>query len=252
MPANFYSLPEEADQAYRSSAEACPTSYKCENGLRELNFVFTDCKERSKPEGVSGDVGSPVSAVILDGDAITYSLGSPTRGSGCTWGTAPTLSIGATTGQITMSSNTLDHEQCDSITVVTTATSGEHTITCTTTIAITNVNEAPTLINCGTDREVTEMSAVNTEIGSPISASDPDLGESLFYSITAGVGKEKFSIGLCTGQLTVADPAIAYTDGTSYTLTIKVVDDEPSGALSDTCTVTVQVRCSGSPSCCTH
>ena len=242
VPDAYYSVPEDTDEAYRSSADPCPPSYTCEDGVRELSFVFTDCKERSIAEGANGAVGDPVTAVILNGAPIQFSISSPSQGTGCNWGAPPTLTMDPNTGQITMNANTLDHEECDSISVVTTATSGEHAITCTTTIAVDNVNEGPAFLNCHTSRIVEEMSPVNTNVGSAITASDPDLGESLFYSVVGGTGAAKFTIGLCTGQITVADGAIAYTDATSYTLAIEVKDDEPSSPLTDSCTVTIDIR----------
>lgn len=62
------------------------------------------------------------------------------------------------------------------------------------------------------------------------------------HSIYGGSGSSKFGIGLCTGQIYVVDDSIAFTAASSYTLSIRVADDEPAGALTRECSVTVQIE----------
>jgi hypothetical protein len=72
-----------------------------------------------------------------------------------------------------------------------------------------------------------------------ISATDPDTGDTLTYTITGGTGFGIFALNPATGVLTVSNAAaLDYETTPSYTLDILVTD---SGGLTDTATVTVNV-----------
>lgn len=85
---------------------------------------------------------------------------------------------------------------------------------------------------------VSEKSSNGDAFGT-VTATDPDTGDTLTYSITGGSGAGVFAINPATGVLTVANAALLdYETTTSYTLDVLVMD---SGGLTDTVTVTVNV-----------
>ena len=84
---------------------------------------------------------------------------------------------------------------------------------------------------------VWEYETVGTVVGS-VSATDPDEGDTVSYSITLGNGEGKFTIDESTGTITVA-AALDYENTPSYELTVEA-DDGNGG--KDTTTVTITVR----------
>ena len=84
--------------------------------------------------------------------------------------------------------------------------------------------------------EVAEDAAVGDAVGT-VSATDPDEGDTLSYSITAGNGDGKFNIDDGTGEITVA-ASLDHETADEYTLTVEA--DDGNGATS-TVTVTVTV-----------
>ena len=88
-------------------------------------------------------------------------------------------------------------------------------------------NRSPSLRTTGTTttRTVAENTAADTEIGEPVTATDPD-GDTLTYGL-AGRDASGFSIVAATGQLTTR-AALNYEQKSSYTLTVRARD--PSNA----------------------
>lgn len=179
---NHFTLPEDPTKAaYRTGQDACPLAYRCTDGIKELNLLFTDCGARTINEGTTGNVGGPLKAQAMDGSTIAFSIGGPVRGSGCSWSTAPGISIHSSSGQVSVTSNSISYESCSYFTATVTAAIGGKGTTCNLRVNIGDVNERPSLLNCGATRKVVERSAVNTPVGVEVRASDPDLGESLFF-----------------------------------------------------------------------
>ncbi len=85
---------------------------------------------------------------------------------------------------------------------------------------------------------VAESIPSGTAVG-VVAASDPNLGDTLSYAITAGNTGGTFAIDSGTGAITSA-AALDYETTTSYALTVTVTDDG-SPAMSDTATITVNV-----------
>ncbi|KAA9332137.1 hypothetical protein F0P96_11655 [Hymenobacter busanensis] len=85
---------------------------------------------------------------------------------------------------------------------------------------------------------IAENSVNNTVVGT-VAASDPDAGQTLTYSLTAGNTGGAFSINSSTGQLRVANSAaLDYETTTSFALTVQVADNgSPSKNASATITV---------------
>ncbi len=79
------------------------------------------------------------------------------------------------------------------------------------------------------------------EVVGTVSATDPDAGDTLAYSITAGNESGGFSVGSSTGQITVAGE-LSYASTPAHTLTVEVRDS--SGATAEaTVTITVTSIC---------
>ncbi|HDZ20438.1 MAG TPA: DUF4347 domain-containing protein [Phycisphaerae bacterium] len=117
------------------------------------------------------------------------------------------------------------------------ATDGKHySDQVTRGITITATNDAPSVSD---DTFSIAEDAANDDAVGAASASDPDAGDSLTYSITAGNGDGVFAINSSTGQITVADNSnLDRETTTSYALIVQVED---TGALIDTATITVNV-----------
>lgn len=112
--------------------------------------------------------------------------------------------------------------------------SGQSTIT----INLINVNEAP-IIN-DQSFSVVQNSAVGTTVGT-VTASDPDAGQTLTYTILSGNTNSAFVINSSTGVLSVNNSsAINYTTTPAFTLVVKVTDNG-SGNLTDNGNITINV-----------
>ncbi len=98
-------------------------------------------------------------------------------------------------------------------------------------------NNAPTIGNA--DFSLNENSAIGTEIGA-VSASDPDSGQVLTYSIESGNDAGIFTINSETGVISVAGE-INYETADTHSLTVKVTDNG-TGSLYDTATVNIDVN----------
>jgi uncharacterized protein (DUF2141 family) len=185
-------------------------------------------QSRSVAENTS--TGTLVGAALTatDPDAATTLTYSLTAGNA-----AGKFALNASTGQLTVA-GALNFETTSSYALTVQVSDGTLTSTATVTVAMTNVNEAPAIAN--QSRSVPENSANGTAVGAVLTASDPDAGTTLTYSITAGNSGGLFAINASTGQLTVAGPLDFETTNT-YALTVQVSD----GTLSAAATVTVSV-----------
>ena len=117
------------------------------------------------------------------------------------------------------------------------------------TINLTDVNDAPVFTNgATTTRTIAENSVANTNIGTPIAATDQDkkpdpvnptqliAKDTLTYSIPTTGDAAAFSIDSSTGQLKTKD-ALNYENDNAYTVVVTASD----GSLTDTITVTISV-----------
>ena len=102
--------------------------------------------------------------------------------------------------------------------------------------AVPIVNDPPTFLAETATRTIDENTAADTNIGEPVTATDPDTGDALTYSL-GGTDAASFSIVEETGQLqTKAD--LDYETKQTYTVTVTATD--PSD-YSDDITVTIAV-----------
>lgn len=175
-------------------------------------------------------VGSAHSSDPDVGDTRVYAI---TGGSG-----AGLFAINATTGQITTTTSTLNYEAVSSYTldlIVTDA--GGLSDTVTVTINVGDVNEAPTLSPAG-PFTFAENTAAGTAI-TTLTATDPDGGQTLTYSIVSGNTGGLFAVNAASGVLSFA-AAPNYEAGTSYTLVVRATDNG-TGALFSQQSVTVTI-----------
>ena len=164
--------------------------------------VFTEGSSTSRSvfEGTAAgaNIGSPITATDADNDTLTYSLSGTDAGP---------FVINTGTGQLkTKVGVELDFETKFAYTVTVTATDTQgNTDTITVNINIQDVNETadnnPPIFGDGstTSRSIDENAVVGANIGSPITATDPD-NDTLTYSLS-GTDAGSFVINTGTGQL---------------------------------------------------
>jgi len=105
------------------------------------------------------------------------------------------------------------------------------------TITVNDINEPPVVDDQAFS--VDENSPNDTVVGL-VAASNPDIGDSITYTIIGGDPSGAFAINSNTGEITVADDSqLDYETTPSFVLTVEVVD---TGLLTDTATVTVGIN----------
>ena len=176
--------------------------------------------------GSGVDIGSAVSATDADGDPLSYSLGGAD---------ASAFSIDSSTGQLSTNSS-LDYETQNSYSVfVNVSDSQGSSASITVTINITNVSETPVFSEgTSTTRSISENSGAGTNIGSVVSAADPD-NDTLTYTL-GGTDAASFDIDSTSGQLRTKS-VLDYEVKSTYTVTVTVSD----GTFTRTITVTINV-----------
>ena len=206
----------------------------------EANTADDDPETDSTNAATNDNVGSPIVATDANGDMPTYSLG----------GADASLFRIRSNGQIEVKDK-LDHEMDSSHTVTVTANDGSGTsndsATITVTIYVTDVDEKPEIMVVPTEnqapmfpsssvtRSIPEGQSSGRAIGSRVTATDPNPGDSLTYTLE-GTDAASFSIDSRTGQLRTTNASL--DQGTTYTVTVKATDRD---GLSDTITVTITV-----------
>jgi hypothetical protein len=101
-----------------------------------------------------------------------------------------------------------------------------------------NINQSPVINN--QSFWVTENSPTGSVVDT-ISATDPDEGQTLFFSILTGNTGSAFSIDSITGILTVNNPSVLDFETNPVFNLLIIVTDNGSGSLFDDATVTVDV-----------
>ena len=177
----------------------------------------------------AGDVVGSVAATDSDaGDELSYTI---TAGNA-----AGKFAMGSADGQVTVA-GALDHTTAASHTLTVQAHDGNGgRATASVVITVTQVNESPTFDTASYAFTIPEDAATGGSVGA-VSASDPDEGQSVAYSISAGNDAGKFSINAGTGQISVAS-ALDHETASSYTLTVLASDGNGG---TDTATVVVTV-----------
>ena len=194
--------------------------------------VIEDQSFTVREDGVNGHVIGTVSASDADGDVLHYAI---TAGN-----TDGVFAIDSQSGQMTISHASL----LDSVTTptytLTVEVSDAHQASDTATVTIDVIQSGsgsnPPVVNNQTFY-LYDDSANGTLVG-VVSASDPD-GDSLLFTITAGDSSHAFALAENTGHLMVNDRyQLNYHTTRVYNLVVEVSD----GTLTDTATVTVNLR----------
>ena len=177
------------------------------------------------------NIGDPVAAEDADKDTLTYTLGGAD---------AESFDFDAETGQL-QAKDALDHETKPSYTVTVSVSDGKDLEnsaddkiddTITVTIDVTDVNEPPQFAaEAPVELTVAENTAVDTNIGEPIGATDDDDGDTLIYSLSE-TDTEIFDIDASTGQIkTKAE--LDFETTPSYTVTVSVSDGRANDGTSE-------------------
>ncbi|MBF0451575.1 MAG: cadherin domain-containing protein, partial [Candidatus Magnetomorum sp.] len=178
----------------------------------------------------SGTFAYTVLASDPESDPLTYSITGGNTGSA--------FAISETTGALWVVGN-LNYESLGTYDLVLAVMDGEFTKTATISVTLTDENDPPSLNN--QTMSVNENSPNNTQIGSALSATDPDVGDvTLTYSIIGGSGINALKIST-GGQISVKSSTLLNYEGstTSYTVIVQVADP---GGLTDTAQVTVNIN----------
>ena len=119
-----------------------------------------------------------------------------------------------------------------------TGTSLDWSSTSTVTLRLRAPNNAPVFADASVVREVEENSAVGTDVGAVVTATDTDSGDTLEYSLE-GTDAASFDIDDSSGQIqTVSSATYDYEAAqNTYSVTVKATD----GLASDTIAVTINV-----------
>ena len=175
------------------------------------------------------NIGSAVSAIDPDGDDLSYTLSGTD---------AASFDIESSTGQL-KSKSSLDFETNSTYAVIVAVSDGNLSDTIAVTISVRDLDEAPSNVAPVfaqelTTRTIAENSSADTNIGTPVSATDAD-SATLVY-LLSGTDASSFSIDEDIGQLKTS-AALNFEERTTYTVTVTVSD----GSLTDTITVTINI-----------
>ncbi|WP_296713287.1 cadherin-like domain-containing protein [Tistrella sp.] len=207
---------------------------------RSVTITVTDVNEAPAAPVVSGstvaenDAGAVIGTVTAtdpDGDALSY--------------TVDDARFEIVDGQLKLKDGiALDHEAEPSVTLVLTATDGDGLATTSLiTLAVTNVNEAPTAPAVAGD--VVQGGEAGAVVGR-VTAGDPDQGDALTYTVddarfevVDGVLKLKDGVTLDAGDTASVDLVVTVTDrgglsaATAITVTVRADATPPVPVLAD-------------------
>ena len=175
------------------------------------------------------NIGTAVAATDVDNDTLTYTLGGTD---------ASSFSIVSTSGQL-QTNAALDYETKLSYTVTVSVSDGKggsDSIDVTINVTDVDENRAPAFTDGdNTTRSVAENTASEQDIGSAVSATDPDASDTLTYTLS-GADAASFSINSTNGQLQTS-ATLDYETKKVYAVTITVSDTK----LTDTIDVRINV-----------
>ena len=105
-------------------------------------------------------------------------------------------------------------------------------------VSMASTNTAPAFPAETADRMVAENTAADMPVGTPVTAMDPDVGDTLTYALS-GTDAASFDIGSTTGQITVGAGTMLDYEATQNTYMVTVTASD--GTASDSIEVTVTV-----------
>ncbi len=161
-------------------------------------FIEGDSASRDVDENTAADVafGDPVAATDADsGDTLSYSLSGKD---------AASFAIVESSGQLKTKA-TLDYETKSSYSVEVRVDDGFVVKGIAVTIDVNDVNEAPVFPDGAPSLDVNEDTGADVAFGDPVTATDPDSGDTLTYSLS-GTDANAFAVDPSTGQLKTKGP----------------------------------------------
>ena len=172
------------------------------------------------------NIGNPFTATDEDDDTLTYRLVGRDAG----------FFILTSSGQLRTNA-VFDYEEDKHTYTVTVSVfdGNDGSASINVTITVDDVNDAPVFVAGSLTHRIAENTVAGTNIGAAFTATDPDAGDTLEYSLD-GTDASSFDIDSSSGQLKVK-AALDYEDKTSYSVRITVSD----GDLTDRISVTVRV-----------
>jgi hypothetical protein len=187
---------------------------------------------RSIAENVvlGSSIGAPIVAADVDANEVfTWAILS---------GANSAIAIDSS-GQLTTTA-AIDFESTSVYTLTVRVTDkGGLTASATVTVNVINVNEAPVFVSSSISaKSVAENSPAWATVGSVVTSTDVDAGQTRTYAIPAG--QDVFVIGSVNGSISLARPVLDFETKSSYSLTV-VVTDNGLPPLSTTATVTIQL-----------
>ena len=195
--------------------------------------IYRDVDENTEP---GENIGDPIMATDPDGNPVTYSLGGPA---------ASSLKL-VGQGQL-QTKAALNYESGNTLyTVDVTATDDLGAATSVVVlISVNDVNEPATFSDTAATRSVDENTGPDTNIGTPVTATDPDTGDTLTYTL-GGPDVSSFTIDATNGQLLTKQavvydyemPVDANTDN-DYEVIVFATDDNQDVAATIEVTITV-------------
>ena len=207
----------------------------------EVDIIVTDVLEPpSKPDAptLTRNSGAPESALDLSWSAPDMTGKPPVTGydvrykakDRVTWGNS-SFDETITSGTLTnLSDNTLYHAQVRAHNdegVSAWSDLGER--------RTSKNNGPPTFPGSTATRSVAENSPAGTNVGAPVSATDPD-GDALTYKL-GGTDSSRFEIASSTGQITLkAGTNLNYEAKSSYSVNVEVSDGKDTNGNADTST----------------
>ena len=196
--------------------------------------VFTEGQSTTRtviPNAQAGEhVGPPVTATDADqGDTVTYSLEGAD---------AASFEIEPQTGQITTRVALSSAQVGDtySVTVVASDGTAEARITVTISVTASPPNNPPVFSEGESATRSVAENAAGANVGSPVSATDRDQGDTLTYTI-GGADAASFDIVSTSGQIRTS-AALDYETKASYIVTVTATD---RSLAADSIEVTINV-----------
>jgi hypothetical protein len=172
----------------------------------------------------AGAVVGSVAASDADNDDVTYAIASGND--------AGFFAIDQQTGEVTLTADgaaALDAEAdvtSYDLGVVAVDSKGATSDEQTVTVKVTDVNDNAPVLEPFETAEVAENTAAGAVVASA-AATDADANDALTYSITAGNDDGLFAIDAKTGEVTLAEDAPSFEDGTTqFTLTVEASDGQ--------------------------
>ena len=196
--------------------------------------VFTDgtsaTRSVSATSAAGTNIGDPIAATDADsGDTITYSLEGRD---------APSFDINSTSGQLsTKSGITLIVGTTYTVTVVADDTKDTTRIDVSIEATAAPPNNVPVFTDgASTTRSVRDDATAGRNIGSPVTATDADTGDTITYSLE-GTDAASFGIVASSGQIQTSAALDASVKST-YSVTVRATDSN-GGSATIVVTITV-------------